>query len=51
MQVVAEMDVQRMYGLRLSVGDGVSFEFTIGSGPGIRTLNLAVNRSLRPVQK
>ena len=22
-----------------------------GSGPGIRTLNLAVNRSLRPVQK
>jgi len=33
------------------VGDGVSFEFTIGSGPGIRTLNLAVNRSLRPVQK
>jgi len=33
------------------VGDGVSFEFTIGSGPGIRTLNLAVNRSLRPIQK
>jgi hypothetical protein len=27
------------------------FEFTIGSGPGIRTLNLAVNRSLHPVQK
>ncbi len=27
------------------------FEFGFGSGPGIRTLNLAVNRSLRPVQK
>jgi hypothetical protein len=27
------------------------FEFEIGSGTGIRTLNLAVNRSLRPVQK
>jgi hypothetical protein len=26
-------------------------EFEIGSGVGIRTLNLAVNRSLRPVQK
>jgi hypothetical protein len=28
------------------VGDWVSFEFTIGSGPGIRTLNLAVNSRL-----
>jgi hypothetical protein len=28
-------------------GSGVDF----GSGPGIRTLNLAVNRSLHPVQK
>ena len=27
------------------------FEFGFGSGPGIRTLNLAVNRSLHPVQK
>jgi hypothetical protein len=27
------------------------FEFILGSGPGIRTLNLAVNRSLRHVQK
>src|SRR5690348_11162251 len=26
-------------------------EFRFGSGPGIRTLNLAVNRSLRPAQK
>jgi hypothetical protein len=26
-------------------------QFYIGSGPGIRTLNLAVNRSLHPVQK
>jgi hypothetical protein len=25
-------------------------EFRFGSGPGIRTLNLAVNRSLRSVQ-
>src|SRR5216683_3261253 len=37
--------------------DGVSTvcdaqsEFRFGSGPGIRTLNLAVNRSLLPVQK
>ena len=29
----------------------MKFEFAIGSGTGIRTLNLAVNRSLRPVQK
>ena len=27
------------------------FEFKFGSGTGIRTLNLAVNRSLQPVQK
>jgi len=27
---------------------GRPIEFTIGSGPGIRTLNLAVNRSLHP---
>src|SRR5712692_5905815 len=30
---------------------GARLEFRFGSGPGIRTLNLAVNRSLRPVQK
>jgi hypothetical protein len=29
----------------------LDFEFRCGSGTGIRTLNLAVNRSLRPVQK
>ena len=27
------------------------FKFEIGSGAGIRTLNLAVNRTLIPVQK
>jgi len=31
--------------------DGYRFEFRFGSGPGIRTLNLAVNKSLQPVQK
>src|SRR5712692_7393830 len=30
---------------------GLEFEFRFGSGPGIRTLNLAVNRSLHPVRK
>src|SRR6266567_2045024 len=30
---------------------GVNFEFGFGSGAGIRTPNLAVNRSLRPIQK
>jgi hypothetical protein len=30
---------------------GARFKIDFGSGPGIRTLNLAVNRSLRPVQK
>jgi hypothetical protein len=32
-------------------GLGVKFKFGFGSGAGIRTLNLAVNRSLKPVQK
>src|SRR5713226_4309243 len=36
---------------RAVIGLRPQIEFTIGSGPGIRTLNLAVNRSLRPVQK
>jgi hypothetical protein len=30
---------------------GQRLEFGFGSGAGIRTLNLAVNRSLHPVQK
>ncbi len=30
---------------------GLDLEFGIGSGTGIRTLNPAVNRSLRTVQK
>jgi len=30
---------------------GQRLEFGLGSGAGIRTLNLAVNRSLHPVQK
>ena len=44
-------------GVRLLSGRGfqvmprAEIEFKFGSGPGIRTLNLAVNRSLRPVQK
>ena len=34
------------------VGDRVSFEFTIGSGPGIRTLNLAViNRTVALIDR
>jgi hypothetical protein len=35
----------------VSATDGIQFEFGFGSGTGIRTLNLAVNRSLHPVQK
>jgi len=40
-----------MYGPKARTGHGASFEFRFGSGPGIRTPNLAVNRSLHPVQK
>jgi hypothetical protein len=40
-----------LYASQAGVDSSAIFEFTIGSGPGIRTLNLAVNRSLHPLQK
>src|SRR5260370_40854446 len=40
-----------MDGCQAGVDSSATFEFRFGSGPGIRTLNLAVNRSLHPVQK
>jgi len=36
--------------LDLAAAFRTSFEFGFGSGAGIRTLNLAVNRPLRPVR-
>ena len=52
-EVKREGEHARYRGFVLVRKDEVSAELahTIGSGPGIRTLNLAVNRSLLPVQK
>jgi len=40
-----------MYAVRADCASATGFEFGFGSGAGIRILNLAVNRSLRRVQK
>ena len=48
------VDVRRMYKGCTEAAyalDRTNFEFGFGSGTGIRTLNLAVNRSLRTVQR
>jgi hypothetical protein len=37
--------------LDLAAAFRTGFKFGFGSGAGIRTLNLAVNRSVKPVQK
>ena len=44
-------DVKLMLASRSGPPSCRKFVFRFGSGAGIRTLNLAVNRSLRPVQK
>jgi hypothetical protein len=43
--------VRLLYACQAGIDGSAILEFTIGSGPGIRTLNLVVNRSLHPVQE
>ena len=43
--------VALLYRCQSIVDNALALVFESGSGTGIRTLNLAVNRSTRPVQK
>jgi len=49
--VVAVNCCQVVFDLQPEQPDRREFEFRFGSGAGIRTLNVAINRSRHPVQK